>query len=405
MEHPMRTLLLAGLILAATPALAEQNFGTAKPNPVQPFTVTPVTTFDYPWAIAFLPDGRMLVTEKPGKLYLVSQSGTKQQITGVPKVRYDSDQEGLLDVVLSPHFATDHKIYLTYSEPGSDGSGLALARATLAGNALTDCHVIWRQIPFGKGGQDGGIVTFDPSGQYLFLSVGERQRFTPAQDPNQATGKILRLTLDGKPAPGNPMAGKIGADTVIVTDPPKDTVAAKTAPGRKMKLPGPNLTPAETWSTGHRNPYGLAFDAKGTLWEVEMGPRGGDELNIIKPGKNYGWPVVSNGINYDGVPIPRHDTHPEFEKPVVYWTPVIAPAGFAFYYKGLFPQWKGSAFIGGLASEALIRIAFDGPNGAREAERWDMGHRIRDVAVAPDGALWLIEDEEGGRLLKLTPKK
>ncbi len=401
----MRALILASLLLASSPAFAEQNFGNAKPNPVQPFTVTPVATFDFPWAIAFLPDGHMLVTEKPGKLYLVSQTGSKQQITGVPRVNYDSSQEGLLDVALSPHFATDHMIYLTYSEPGSDGSGLALARARLAGNTLAGLQVIWRQIPFGKGGQDGGIVTFDPTGKFLFLSVGERQRFTPAQDPNQATGKILRLTLDGKPAPGNPMAGKTGSPTVVVTDPPKDTVAAKTAPGRRVRLPGPNLTPAETWSTGHRNPYGLAFDAKGTLWEVEMGPKGGDELNIIKPGKNYGWPIVSNGINYDGVPIARHDTHPEFEKPVVYWTPVIAPAGFAFYYKSLFPQWKGSAFIGGLASEALIRVAFDGRNGAREAERWDMGHRIRDVAVGPDGALWLIEDEEGGRLLKLTPKK
>jgi aldose sugar dehydrogenase len=402
----MRPFALFALTVAlATPAAAEQNFGNAKPNPAKPFVATPVATFDYPWRIAFLPDGHMLITEKPGKLYLVSQTGTKQQVSGVPAVHYDSDQEGLLGVFLSPHFAQDHMVYLTYSEPGSDGSGLALARATLAGNALSGLHVIWRQIPFGKGGQDGAIVTFDPSGQYLFLAVGERQRFTPAQDPNQATGKILRLTLDGKPAPGNPMAGKLGSETVTVTDPPKDTVAAKTAGGRTVKLPGPNLTPSETWTTGHRNPYGLAFDAKGTLWEVEMGPKGGDELNIIKPGKNYGWPVVSNGINYDGKPIPRHDTHPEFEKPVVYWTPVIAPAGLAFYYKSLFPQWKGSAFIGGLASEALIRIAFDGPNGAREAERWDMGHRIRDVEVAPDGALWVIEDEEGGRLLKLTPKK
>jgi glucose/arabinose dehydrogenase len=400
----MRALFLAGLILAATPAFAEQNFGNAKPNPVQPFDVTPVATFDTPWAIAFLPDGHMLVTEKPGKLYLVSQTGSKQQITGVPKVHYDG-QEGLLDVAVSPHFGTDHMIYITYSEPGADGSGLALARAKLAGNTLAGLQVIWRQIPFGNGGQLGGIVTFDPSGQYLFLSVGERQRFTPAQDPNQATGKILRLTLDGKPAPGNPGAGKVGASTVTVADPPKDTIAAQTAPGRKVRLPGPNLTPAETWSTGHRNPYGLAFDAKGTLWEVEMGPMGGDELNIIKPGKNYGWPVVSNGINYDNKPIPKHDTHPEFEKPVVYWTPVIAPAGLAFYYKNMFPQWKGSAFIGGLKSQALVRVAFGGPNGAREVDRWDMGHRIRDVAVGPDGALWLIEDEDQGRLLKLTLKK
>jgi glucose/arabinose dehydrogenase len=392
-------------ILIASPVRAEVNAGGHKPNPDKPFTATPVATFDYPWRIAFLPDGRLLVTEKPGNLYVVTQSGAKSRISGVPKVHYDADQEGLLDVALSPKFAANHQVYLTYSEPGVGGSGLALARATLSGNNLGQLQVIWRQLPRGKGGQDGGIVTFDSSGNFLFLTVGERQRFTPAQDPNQATGKILRLTLDGKPAPGNPMAGKLGASVVTVTDPPKDTVAARSAPGRKVRLPGPNETPSETWSTGHRNPYGLAFDARGTLWEIEMGPRGGDELNIIKPGRNYGWPIVSNGMNYDGVPIPRHDTHPEFEKPVVYWTPVIAPAGLAFYNGKLFPTWRGSAFTGGLATDALIRIHFDGHGGADEADRWDMGHRIRDVEVGPDGALWLIEDEENGRLLKLTPRR
>jgi len=404
MRHSLLAAALLTASLTAMSASAEQNFGNAKPNPVQPFTATAVATFDTPWAIAFLPDGHMLVTEKPGKMYLVSQTGSKQLINGVPKVHYEG-QEGLLDVAVSPHFATDRMVYITYAEQGADGSGLALARARLIGTSLAGLQVIWRQIPYGKGGQDGGIVTFDPTGKYLFLTVGERMRFTPAQDPNQATGKILRLTLDGKPAPGNPWAGKTGAASVVVTDPPKDAEAAKTAKGRTVKWPGTNLTPAETWTLGHRNPYGLAFDAKGRLWEIEMGPKGGDELNLIKPGKNYGWPVVSNGINYDGVPIPKHDTHPEFEKPVVYWTPVIAPAGLAFYDGKLWPQWKGSAFIGGLVSQALVRIAFDGPNGAREAERWDMGHRIRDVAEGPDGALWVIEDEDEGRLLKLTPKK
>jgi glucose/arabinose dehydrogenase len=401
----MRVKVFACLILTiAAPASAEVNAGRHKPDATKPFVATAVATFDYPWRIAFLPDGRMLVTEKPGRLYAVTPSGTKSQISGVPKVHYDAEQEGLLDVVLSPHFPSDHLIYLTYSEPGSGGSGLALARAKLVGNRLAEEQVIWRQIPFGKGGQDGGIVTFDPTGNFLFLAVGERQRFTPAQDPDQATGKILRLTLDGKPAPGNPKAGKIGSNIVTVIDPPRDTVAAQIAPGRKIRLPGPNQTPSETWSTGHRNPYGLAFDTHGTLWEIEMGPRGGDELNIIKPGRNYGWPVVSNGDNYNGVPIPRHDTHPEFEKPVIYWTPVIAPAGLVFYSGAMFPAWRGSAFTGGLASEALIRIGFDGHGGADEADRWDMGHRIRDVEVGPDGALWLIEDEEGGRLLRLTPR-
>jgi aldose sugar dehydrogenase len=403
----MRLAAFAAALLATAltplPAAAEQNFGDAKPNPAKPFTETAVATFALPWAIAFLPDGHMLVTEKAGKLYLVTQAGAKQQVSGVPKVHFE-DQEGLLDVAVSPHFATDHMIYLSYSEPGTDGSGLALARARLDGNSLVDLKVLWRQIPFGQGGQDGGVITFDPTGRYLFLAVGERMRFTPAQDPNQATGKILRLTLDGKPAPGNPGYGKTGAPVVTVIDPPLNSIEAKTAKGRQVRLPGPNLTPAETWTMGHRNPYGLAFDAKGALWEVEMGPRGGDELNLIKPGKNYGWPLVSNGINYDGPPIPKHDTRPEFEKPVIYWTPVIAPGGMAFYDGKLWPQWKGSLFISGLRVESLVRVAFDGPNGAREADRWAMGHRIRDVAEGPDGALWVIEDEDSGRLVKLTPK-
>jgi len=394
--------------LLALPAVAEINAGHDKPNPNKPFIETTIATFDYPWAIAFLPSGSLLVTEKPGHLWIVSPDGKRKfEVAGVPEVHYEG-QGGLLDVAVGPTYARDHSIYLTYSEPGEGGSSLALARAHLIGNAkgfrLDGLKVIWRQLPKGEGGQFGGIVTFSPDGKYLFLSSGERQRFTPAQDPNQALGKILRLTLDGKPAPGNPWAGKTGSTTVTVIDPPKDTEAAKKAKGRTVKLPGPNLTPAETWTTGHRNPYGLAFDPQGRLWEIEMGPKGGDELNLLKPGKNYGWPIVSNGINYDGVPIPRHDTHPEFVPPVVYWNPVIAPTGLAFYEKNLFPQWKGSAFTGGLASQSLVRIKFDGKGGANEAERWDMGHRIRDVAVGPYGALWLIEDEDGGRLLKLTPK-
>ncbi len=390
-------------LLAASCASAEDNTGKVHAAAKGPFTVSSVATFQYPWRIAFLPDGRMLVTEKAGRLFLVTQAGQKQEITGVPKVQY-SGQEGLLDIVLSPNYSNDSSVYFTYSEPGVGGSGLALARAQLTDTALRDVSVIWRQLPFGKGGQLGGIITFDPTGQYLFLTVGERQRFTPAQDPNQATGKILRLTLDGKPAPDNPMAGKIGAAAVTVTDPPRDTEVAKTGEGRRVTLKAPNLTPAETWSSGHRNPLGMAFDANGLLWEIEMGPRGGDELNRIEPGKNYGWPLVSNGINYNGVPIPKHDSFPEFTKPAVSWTPVISPAGLVFYQANLFPAWRGSAFTGGLSSKALIRVGFDGRGNAREAERWDMGHRIRDVEVAPDGALWLIEDEESGRLLRLTPR-
>ena len=187
---------------------------------------------------------------------------------------------------------------------------------------------------------------------------------TPAQDPNQPLGKILRLTLDGKPAPGNPMAGKTGAASVPVIDPPADTEAAKTAPVvRTYTFPGPNLTPAETWSTGHRTPYGLAFAPDGRLWEVEHGPKGGDELNLIEPGKNYGWPLVSYATNYNGVPIPSPDTRPDLTKPVIYWTPIIAPGNLIFYKGAMFPQWNGSALVGGMASKTLNRITFDGKAG------------------------------------------
>jgi glucose/arabinose dehydrogenase len=271
--------------------------------------------------------------------------------------------------------------------------------------SLDDLHVIWRDGERGNGGQFGAQIAFSPDGKYLFLTVGDRQRMTPAQDPNQPLGKILRLTLDGKPAPGNPMAGKIGSPTVPVIDPPSDTEAAKTAPVlRTYTFPGPNLTPSETWSSGHRTPYGLAFAPDGRLWEVEHGPRGGDELNLIEPGKNYGWPLASYAVNYNGVPIPSPDTRPDLAKPVIYWTPIIAPGNLIFYNGAMFPAWKGSALISGLASKALFRITFDSKGGAKPAERWEVGHRIRDVEVAPDGALWLLEDAKPGGLFRVTPK-
>ena len=228
----------------------------------------------------------------------------------------------------------------------------------------------------------------------------------PAQDPDQPVGKILRLTLDGKPAPGNPNAGKTGARSISLIDPPRDTEVAKTAkPVSSYTFPEPTLTPAETWASGFRAPYGLAFSPLGELWEVEHGPRGGDELNLIEKGKNYGWPVVSFGKNYNEVLIPSHDARPEFTKPVIYWTPVIAPGNLMFY-KGdkTFPQWNGSGFISGLASMTLNRIVFDGKGGAKTAERWDVDKRIRDVEQGPDGSLWMLEDANPGALIHVTPK-
>jgi glucose/arabinose dehydrogenase len=401
--------LIPWLLLGATPAVAQINAGTMPPSASPPFKLMKVAQFDLPWRIAFLQDGRMLITEKGGKLFLATPSGQKLEITGVPRVQY-AGQNGLLGVYVAPSFSSDGAVYLTYSEPGQDPgtSSLALARATLkigTDNAsLENLKVIWHDPVKGRGGQVGAAAAFSPDEKFLFLTAGDRQRFTPAQDPNQPAGKILRLTLDGKPAPGNPMEGKTGARSVPVIDPPRDTEAAKTAPVvRTYVFEGPNLTPSETWTSGHRTPYGLAFAPDGRLWELEHGPRGGDELNLIEPGKNYGWPLVSYAVNYDGVPIASPDTRVDLVKPVIYWTPVLAPGNLMFYSGAMFPKWKGSAFAGGLISRALHRIEVHGAI-ATPAEHWGVGFRVRDVEQAPDGALWLIEDDHAGGLYRLTPK-
>ena len=402
----------------STPTAAQRQLRGASPGPANltpsapPFTVTEVATFENPSAMAFL-SGTMtaLVTEKGGKLWRVDiGSGAKQLVRGVPAVmtKGTGGQGGLLDVALAPDFATSRAVYVAYSEPSPNGgSGLALARATLidaiAGAELNGVQLLWHDPGGGNGGQFGAIIAFAPDGKSLFLSSGERQRFTPAQDASQPLGKILHLTLDGKPAPGNPWAGKLGAGTVTVTDPPDDTEVAKRAAGRQVKWPGPNLTPAETWSLGHRNPYGLAFAPDGRLWEVEMGPRGGDELNLIEPGKNYGWPLVSEGKNYNGVAIPSGSTRPDFVPPKLYWAPSISPSSLLFYSGKLFPQWNGDALIGALSGESLIHVRIRGDK-ATALDQWDMGTRIRFVGEGPDGAVYLLEDGAGGRLLKLRPK-
>jgi glucose/arabinose dehydrogenase len=407
----MRTLSIAVSLVVLTSGAAQAQVNAATgvtPTDDLPFTLTQVATFERPTRIAFLPDGRMLVTEKPGNLFLVTQTGEKTSVANVPAVAFGG-QNGLLGVFPSPRYATDRSVYLTYSEPGDGGSSLAMARAqlSLGGGAasLDGLEVLWRQMPKGNGGQVGAEIAFSPDGQYLFLTVGDRQRMTPAQDPEQALGKILRLTLDGDPAPGNPNAGRTGASRVTLIAPPRDTEEAKTAPVvSTYAFPGPNLAPSEIWSTGHRTPYGLAFGPDGRLWEVEHGPRGGDELNLIEPGNNYGWPLVSYGMNYNGVPIPSPDTRSDLTKPAIYWTPVIAPGNLAFYRGQMFPGWQGSALISGMASQSISRIAFDAQGRPTPAERWLVGHRLRAVAVAPDGALWLAEDAARGGLFRVTPK-
>lgn len=348
----------------------------------KPFVAEPVAQFSEPWAMAFLPDGRLLVTEKRGQLRLHDlAAGTTTSIDGVPAVAYGG-QGGLGDVVLHPKFASNRYVYLTYAEAAEDGTqGAALARAKLVlddegRGALEDPTVIWRQVPKVRGqGHYGHRLAFAPDG-HLFVTSGDRQKFDPAQDRKANLGKILRLSEDGSVPPDNPFAAEGG---VI----------------------------AQAWTIGHRNPLGIAFDASGQLWAHEMGPRGGDELNRIVRGNNYGYPIVSNGDHYDGRPIPDHDTRPEFDPPEVTWTPVISPAGFVVYSGDVFPDWKGDGLIGGLSSKALIRVELGGES-AREAARYDMGRRIREVEQGPAGEVYLLEDGkdgDGGRLLKLVPKQ
>jgi len=417
MTKVAKSALLVALLSAGAyaPVAAQVNAGDQKPEANLPFNMTQVATFNLPWRIAFLPDGRMLVTEKVGPIWLVTPQGQKRPVTNYPASLYGG-QGGMLGIYTSPNFATDSTVYITYCEPGTlggiSGSSLALAKAKLVLNdnatpataTLENLQVIWRDGARGRGGQFGAAVVFAQDGKSLFLTVGERQRFTPAQDPNQPLGKILHLTLDGKPSPDNPNYGKTGAQSVGIINPPSDTEAAKTAPVvYTYKFPGKNETPSETWTMGHRTPYGLAMAPDGRLWEMEHGPRGGDELNLIEKGKNYGWPLARFAQNYNGVPIPGFDTRPDLQKPVIYWTPIIAPGSITFYKGNVFPQWNGSILMGGMATMTINRIVVDGAT-AHPAERWSVGKRMRDIEIAPDGSVWALEDSTTGGLFKITPK-
>ena len=351
------------------------------------FLVEEVASFDQPWSMAFLPDGNFLVTEKPGKMFLMNQAGeTLSEISGVPEVAYGG-QGGLGDVAIHPDFNENKTVYVSFAEEGeNDTRGAVVIKATLdlteEGGALTNLEYIWRQVPKVTGrGHYAHRMAFSEDG-YLFISSGDRQKFDPAQDMTSNMGKIIRLNDDGSIPMDNPFYNDGGVA-------------------------------AEVWSLGHRNPLGIDFDADGKLWNIEMGPRGGDELNLVLKGEDYGYPTVSNGIHYNGSNIPNHDTRPEFEEPKEWWgdgysIPVISPSSFVIYQGDLFYDWKGSGFISGLSSESLIRVQFDG-DSAKEIERFDMGRRIRSVEEGPDGALWLLEDyprrqdTSKGRLLRLTP--
>ena len=347
-----------------------------------PFTAEQIGQFDEPWAMTFLPDGRLLVTEKPGTMKVVDLGGgamSAADVSGVPQVAYGG-QGGLGDIALHPDFAQNNVIYISFAEAGSGGTyGAAVTRGRLECTQPLTCsfeggEVIWRQDPKMESQMHyGHRLAFGPDGK-LYITSGERNEFQPAQDMDKNLGKIVRLNDDGSIPADNPFADQGGVT-------------------------------AQIWSLGHRNPLGIAFDASGQLWEHEMGPRGGDELNLIVKGDNYGYPVVSNGDHYDGEDIPDHETAPRFNAPEESWTPVISPAGFIIYDGDKFPGWRGKGLIGGLSSQAVVVVALEG-DASREVERYDMDARIREVAQGPDGYVYVLQDErkgQGGGLLRLRP--
>ncbi|KAI1281636.1 soluble quino protein glucose dehydrogenase [Xylaria sp. FL0933] len=342
----------------------------------QPFTSTAITDHAEPWAFAFLPDNRILVTERRGNLRLVDPATkAKGTVTGVPTVAYGG-QGGLHDVALHPNYTENSIVYISYAESGTGGAGCAVARAKLTldtngGGALSGPEVIWRHSQKASGGlQFACRLLFGPDSA-LWVSSGEINQMTPAQSMTSNLGKVIRLYDNGTAFADNPFADQGAVQSQI-------------------------------WSLGHRNPLGIDWDAQGRLWEVEMGPMGGDELNLIERGANYGWPVVCEGRHYDGRTIPPHSSRPDIAAPKAFWVPVISPAGLIIYKGDLFASWKGNAIITGLSSMSIVRVTITGDT-AKEAQRISMGKRMRGIREDKDGAIWVIEDGPTGRLLKLTP--
>jgi len=393
-SHPRTSFpfVLPALLLASC-AYAEsgdsefaQTLKSAAASANGDYTISEMGTFDEPWAIEFIPGTPVIaITEKAGTLKLMnSADGTIAEVSGVPQVAY-AGQGGLGDIAFLESEAESadgleegRTIYLSYAEAGEGdtrgaavGRGMLVCEAALSGCTLQDFAVIWRQSPKVTGkGHYSHRIQLSPGGEHLFIASGDRQKQDPAQDTSNTLGTIVRLDLDGSPASGNPLAQDGGAT-------------------------------AEIWSWGHRNILGMDFDAEGRLWETEHGPAGGDELNLVERGANYGWPARSFGDNYSGVPITDHSADDGYTKPATFWTPVIAPGDMIIYSGDMFAPWRGDALITGLKTQALIRVEIDGTS-AREVARYDFGARLRSVEQGPDGAIWIAEDGTDARLLKLT---
>ena len=378
--RPPLALALLLSLAAVTACRADRGPAPAAPDafpsargPVR--VVTVARGLEHPWGLAFLPDGRMLVTERPGRLRIVAQDGRlSPPLEGVPEV-YARGQGGLLDVALDPTFEESRLVYLTYAEPGEGGAGTAAGRGRLAEGRLEGFQVLFRQQPKSGGGVHfGSRLVFGRDGR-LFVTLGDRGEKERVQDFAVHRGQVVRIERDGKIPADNPFVGRAGHRP-------------------------------ETWSHGHRNIQGAALHpVTGALWTVEHGARGGDEVNVPLAGRNYGWPVITYGRDYTGLPIGEGTHKAGLEQPLHYWDPSIAPSGAAFYTADRFPEWRGNLFVGALRGEMLVRLELDGEKVVREERLLQgLGERIRDVRQGPDGLIYLLTDaEEDGRILRLEP--